>query len=136
MADNLALKLVVAGIIGAVVGAAAADRYRFPTGLVYGGLNRPPTAYRTGPAIDPTIGSGRAEGYGDDGPRVEWGTPPDWPDLPQPSELPRWRPPARSPARTALCWREFEDWDFSRTGHYVRCNPGSSGRSYRPRRDG
>ena len=134
MADNLALKLLVAGIIGAVIGATAADRYRIPAGLVYGGLNRPPAAYGTRPAIDPTFGSGRAEGYGDDGPGV--GTPPDWPDWPQPSQLWQWRPPTRSPARTALCWREFEDWDFSRTGRYVRCSPGSSGRSYRLRGDG
>src|SRR5215471_15918696 len=117
MADNLALKLLVAGIIGAVVGAAVADRFHFPAGLVYGGLNRPLTAHRTPPAIDPTIGSGRAGGYDDDGPRTEWRTaPPDWPDWPRPNQLPQWRPPARSPDRTALCWREFEDWDFGRTG--------------------
>jgi hypothetical protein len=49
MADNLALKLLVAGIIGAVVGAAAADRYRSPAGLMYG-FNTPWTTTSRRPA--------------------------------------------------------------------------------------
>lgn len=133
MADNLALKLLVAGIVGAVVGAAASERFRLPAGLVYGGFNRP-TAYRTRPAIDPMIGSGRGMERPDDPPRTLWRVPPDWPDWPPPDPPPRWRG-TRSPTRTALCWREYEDWDFGTTGHYVRCPPGG-GRNYRPRRDG
>ena len=127
MADNLALKLLVAGIIGAVVGAALAERYHFPAGLVYGGLNGS-TAYGTRPPIDPMIGSGRAPI--DDGPRLVWrGGPPDyWPDWPPP---PRYRAPPRSAPRTAMCWQEFEDWNFGKTGHYVPCR-----RSQRPRGDG
>lgn len=128
MADNLALKLLVAGIIGAVVGAAAAERYHLPAGLVYGGFNRP-TGYRTRHAIDPMIGSGRAVERPDDGRRL---LRRDWPDGPPP----RWRG-TRSPKRTALCWREYEDWDFGTTGHYVRCRPGGSGgRNYRTRVEG
>jgi hypothetical protein len=141
VADNLALKLLVAGIIGAVVGAAAAERYHFPTGRVYGGFNRGPSVnYQTRPAIDPMIGSGRAERPGGgDGPRVVWGSPPPdyWPDWrppppPRPPPRPwvRMRPRPAAP-RTALCWREFEDWNFGTTGHYVRCPPG--GARYRPR---
>jgi hypothetical protein len=126
MADNLALKLLVAGIIGAVVGAAAAERYHFPTGLVYGGMNRP-TAYRTRPAIDPMIGSGRADR--EDGPRVLLEAPPDWRDYPPPP--PWYRTPPRRPApRMAWCWREFEDWNFRTTGRFVRC-PAGSGRRER-----
>jgi hypothetical protein len=131
MADNLALKLLVAGIIGAVVGAALAERYHFPTGLVYGGLNRP-TTYRTRPPIDPTIGSGRADR--EEGPRIvieeypngrDSPPPPDWRDYPPP----RYRPlPPRPAPRTAWCWREFEDWNFRTTGRYVRCSPGSGRR--------
>jgi hypothetical protein len=117
MADNLALKLLVAGIIGAVVGAAAAERYHFPTGLVYGGMNRP-TAYRTRPAIDPTIGRGDRE----DGGRIVLEPPPDY------YYPPRYRyrelPPRRPAPRTAWCWREFEDWNFRTTGRYVHCSPG------------
>lgn len=121
MADNLALKLLVAGIIGAVLGAAAAERYHFPTGLVYGGLNS-----RTRPPIDPMIGSGRAPI--DDRPRLVLREPPDyWPDWPPR----RYRAPPRSAPRTAMCWREFEDWNFGTTGHYVPCR-----RSQRPRDDG
>jgi hypothetical protein len=123
MADNLALKLLVAGIIGAVVGAALAERYHFPTGLVYGGLNRP-TVYRPRPAIDPTIGSGRADR--EDGARIVIEESPDWRDYPPP---PRYRPlPPRPAPRTAWCWREFEDWNFRTTGRYVRCYPGSGRR--------
>ncbi len=113
MADNLALKLLVAGIIGAVVGAAAAERYHFPTGLVYGGINRP-SAYRTRPAIDPMFGRGDRE----DGPRIAIEPTPDY----YPPPPPRYRPlPQRPPPRTAWCWREFEDWNFRPTGRFVRC---------------
>jgi len=118
MADNLALKLLVAGIIGAVVGAAAAERYHFPTGLVYGGMNRP-TAYRTRPAIDPMIGSGRADR--EDGP-ILLEAPPDY------YPPPRYRaPPRRPPPRAAWCWREFEDWNFRTTRRFVRCPAGGAG---------
>jgi hypothetical protein len=144
MSDNLALKLLVAGIIGAVVGAAAAERYHFPTGLVYGGLNRP-VSYRTGP-IDPTMGSGRAEQPADNGPRIVYGVPQGWPEpgwgpappQPQPQGY-YYRRPApqraepRVPAR--LCYREFENWNFGTSGRYVRCAPGSAGRVYRRQRE-
>ncbi len=132
MADNLALKLLVAGIIGVVVGATAAERYHLPTGLVYGGFNRPTD--RTRPAIDPMIGSGRGMERPDDAPRTLWRSPPDWPDWPPPDPPPRWRG-TRSPARTALCWREYDDWDGT-AGYYVRCAPGSVGRNYRARGNG
>jgi hypothetical protein len=140
MADNLALKLLVAGIIGAVIGAAAAERYHFPTGLVYGGMDRP-SAYRTRPAIDPLSGSGRADRAdradrgGDradreDGPRIVLESPPAYYYPPPP---PRYRPPPRRPL-TAWCWREFEDWNFRTTGHFVRCP--ASGAGSRARDDG
>jgi hypothetical protein len=107
MADNLALKLLVAGIIGAVVGAALAERYHFPTGLVYGGANRS-SAY-------PMFGSGRADE--EEGSRVVL-EPPDY----YPPSPPRYLPAPRRPApRTAWCWREVEDWNFRTTGHFVRC---------------
>jgi hypothetical protein len=116
MADNLALKLLVAGIIGAVVGAAAADRYRSPTGLMYG-FNRPWTAGIRGPAD-----SGRAP---EELSRAPWTAPPpdwDW----------RWRQarPRPSPGpRVALCWRPYdEDWNFRSRGRWVRCPPGVGGR--------
>jgi hypothetical protein len=125
MADNLALKLLVAGIIGAVIGAAAAERYHFPTGLVYGGMNRP-GAYRMGPAIDPLSGSGRADG--EDGPRIVLEPPPDYYYPPPP---PWYRPPRRLAPRTAWCWREVEDWNFRTTGRFVRCPAGSAGRRLR-----
>jgi hypothetical protein len=131
MADNLALKLLVAGIIGAVIGAAAAERYNFPTGLVYGGINRP-SVYRTRPAIDPLSGLGRADREDrEDGPRIV--LPP--PDYYYPPPPPRYRPPPRRLApRTAWCWREIEDWNFRTTGRFVRCPAGSAGQ--RARDDG
>jgi hypothetical protein len=123
MADNLALKLLVAGIIGAVVGAAAAEKYHFPTGLVYGFSNRPPP-YGTR-TIGPELGAGevvegRGEGRGGP-PRVV--LVPEWPDLPPPSS-PRYRP-QRSPAArtTALCWQPYENWKFEMTGRWVPCDP-------------
>jgi hypothetical protein len=141
MSDNLALKLLVAGIIGAVVGAAAAERYHFPTGLVYGGFNRSPT-YRTRP-IDPMLGSGRAA---DEGPRIVYGASPPVEVAPPPQEWepqqPRYyyrRPEPRSaprlpPTRTALCYREYENWNFGTSGRYYRCLPGSANRVYRGQR--
>jgi hypothetical protein len=140
MSDNLALKLLVAGIIGAVVGAAAAERYHFPTGLVYGGLNRP--TYRRA-AIDPMLGSARAPEPrpDDDAPRIVYGVaPPEW-GPPPPSYYYEQRParvvPRPSPARTALCYREVENWNFAPSGRYYRCPPGSNNRVYRtPRGDG
>lgn len=120
MADNLALKLLVAGIIGAVVGAAASERHLFPAGQVYGGFNRPP--YGPRPAIDPMYGSGSYdEGLPDEGPRVVWERRPDddWPDWPPPRyRAPRPHHPVR---RTAWCWKEDDEWNF---GHYVRCPDG------------
>jgi hypothetical protein len=126
MADNLALKLLVAGIIGAVVGAAASERFHFPTGLVYGGVNRP-TSYRTRPAIDPTIGRGDRE---DDGARIVLEPYPDSLPPPPPRYAPppppryRMEPPRWPAPRTAWCWREFEDWNFRTAGRFVRCSPG------------
>jgi hypothetical protein len=122
MADNLALKLLIAGIIGAVVGAAAADRYRFPAGSVYGAVNRTAQeGYRVQPSSDPMTGPARGLVRLEEQPRVEW-APPPWPDWGPPGE-PRWRAP-RTPGRAALCWREYQDWDFGTTGHFVPCPPG------------
>jgi hypothetical protein len=125
MADNnLPLKLLVAGIIGAVIGAAATEKYHLPTGSVYGPFNKGPGEGR--PAIDPMIGSGRAELRPDDGPwaaRPDWPPPPDyWPPLPPP----RYREPAvKAPApRAAWCYRDFEEWNFGTTRYWVRCPPG------------
>jgi hypothetical protein len=130
MADNLAPMLLVAGIVGAVVGAAASERFHFPSGLVYGGIERPSPRL----AIDPRSGSGRADEVDrEDGPSrlVPEPPPPDY--YPPPSQW--YRPPPRRPApRMAWCWREFEDWNFRTTGRYVRCPAGSVGR--RARDDG
>jgi hypothetical protein len=147
MSDNLALKLLVAGIIGAVVGAAAAERYHFPTGLVYGGLNRARPYERI--AIDPMMGSGRVvtvEPRPDDGgrrdvygaPPVEDGgsTPYNYRAAPEPRYYYYRRPtPRAAPARSALCYREVENWNFAPSGRYYRCPPGSANRVYRPSRD-
>jgi hypothetical protein len=118
MTDNLPLKLLVAGIVGAVVGAAAADRFH-PSGLLYGPFNSRPSTYRPRLPIDPTMGSGNVDRYGaaDDRPEVGWRQPPppEWVWRP-----PRYRPPAKPPARSAWCWEEYDEWDF---GHYVRCTP-------------
>jgi hypothetical protein len=129
MADNLALKLLVAGIIGAVVGAAAADRYRLPAGLMYG-FNRPWTTATRGPAD-----AGRAFDRSEDS-RAPWTSPPpdwDWPPT-------RWRQarPRPSPGpHVALCWRPYdEDWNFRSRGRWVRCPPGVGGRDYGARSDG
>jgi hypothetical protein len=121
MADNLALKLLVAGIIGAVVGAAAADRYRLPAGLMYG-FNRPWTTTSRGAAD----GRSGAERGPDDSSRGFRAPPDYWPDWP-PS---RWRE-GRSGPRIALCWRPYEDWNSygaSRGGRWVRCPPGVGSR--------
>jgi hypothetical protein len=128
MADNLALKLLVAGIIGAVIGAAAEGRYH-PTGLVYGPFNNRSES-RWLP-IDPTMGSGNADGYWrPDRPAAGWreDPAPGWNSPP-----PRYRTPARPPtSRTAWCWKEFEDWDFGTVGHYVPCTPPSAHYGRRP----
>ncbi len=134
MADNLALKLLVAGVIGAVLGVAATDRNRFPTGLVYGGFNNgPPPGGR--PPIDPRIGDGSVYGPFDGPPpggllRRPW---PDWSrdgGYGPPGGPPRYPPPGqyrgvmRAPDHMARCWMEAEDWDFAVTGRYVPCPPG------------
>jgi hypothetical protein len=116
MADNLALKLLVAGVVGAVVGAAAEERYH-PTGLVYGPFNNR-SEFRQIP-IDPTMGSGNVDGYWPPAARWREDPPPGW-------DWPRLRTPARPPSRITWCWREFEDWDFGTVGHYVPCNPPGS----------
>jgi hypothetical protein len=126
MADNLALKLLVAGIIGAVVGAAAAEKYHFPTGLVYGPFNsRPAPPY--GRPIDPVIGSGDV-GEVRGGPRVVL-VPEFPPELPP--ERPRYRAPRNPPARatTAWCLQEYENWNFATAKRWVPCRPG--GRQFR-----
>jgi hypothetical protein len=143
MADNLALKLLVAGIVGAVIGAALAERYGFfPSGLV----NTPRPYRTTRRVIDPSSGSGRADlaeervacrhappcsewaevEEREDGRRVVLEPPPDC------CYPPRYRPPPRRPVpRTTWCWREFEDWNFRTTGHFVRCPADSAGRRER-----
>jgi hypothetical protein len=154
--DNLALKLLVAGIIGAVIGAAAAERYHFPTGLVYGGWNRP-TVYRARPPIDANSGrADRPDSPDDDGvfddrrpvpaapPPTEWEPPPRrylYSDRYSDRYPDRQRPPprvVRPPAsRAAWCWRQVEDWNFGTTRRLYRCSPNSAGRVYRaPRENG
>jgi hypothetical protein len=129
MADNLALKLLVAGIIGAVVGAAAAEKYHFPTGLVYGFSTRPTpyygNNYGTRPPIGAEIGAGEA-GEGRPGARVV--LVPDWQDGPPPS-APRYRPQPHQPQRTTtLCWQPYENWNFAMSGRWVPCQPGRRSR--------
>jgi hypothetical protein len=123
MADNLALKLLVAGIIGAVVGAAAAEKYHFPTGLVYGGFNSRPAPYGMR-SIDPMTGSGDA---GEERERVV--VVPDWPTELPTSRPPRYRaPPRNPPEQTSWCWQEYENWNFAMTGRWVPCQPGRRSR--------
>jgi hypothetical protein len=117
MADNLALKLLVAGIIGAVIGAAAADRYRLPSGLMYG-FNRPWTTTSRGAA------DARSIERPDDSGRSSY-SPDYWPDW-GPSQ--RWRQVRPRPGpRIAMCWRDYEDWNFRARGRWVRCPPGVGG---------
>jgi hypothetical protein len=121
MADNLALKLLVAGIIGAVVGAAAAEKYHFPTGLVYGFNTRPSPAYYGSRPIGPELGAGEAEGDPRGGPPPRVVLVPDLPDAP-----PRYRQQLRNPpvARTTtLCWEPHESWNFAMGGRWVPCQP-------------
>lgn len=129
MADNLALKLLVAGIIGAVVGAALADRYRLPAGLMYG-FNRPWTTTSRRPAD-----LARAPDRYDDVSRAPWtSAPSEYPDWGPPPRY-RYRPVRPSGPRIALCWREYEDWNYRTRGRWVRCPPGI-GRDDGLRRDG
>jgi hypothetical protein len=123
MADNLALKLLVAGIIGAVVGAAAAEKYHFPTGLVYGPFSSRPAPYGARP-IDPVLGSGEA-GEMRGGPPVVV-VPEFLPEFP-PEERPRYRPPRYPPVRTATAWclQEYETWNFATARRWVPCRSGS-----------
>jgi hypothetical protein len=132
MADNLALKLLIAGVIGAVVGAAAADRYHMPAGAVYG-VGKPMSSQRVRPSAGPAVNS--AEKVADDSigpPRIMRSFPSDRLEA-GPNRPTRWRAPARAgrSARTAICWREYEDLGFGTVGYFVRCTR-AGGRNHRP----
>src|SRR5215470_3584608 len=138
MADNQAMKLLIAGVIGAIVGAAAADRYHFPAGSVYG-FNKQSGSRPSRPPASPMIGTAKAaEARADDSigppPRTTRSAAPAWPAWPEggPGGPSQWRG-ARPGVygRTAMCWREYEDPDFGVTGHFVRC-AGTGGRNHRP----
>ena len=133
MADNLAMKLLIAGIIGAIVGAATADRYRFPAGSVYGFKNQSESG-QSRPPVNPMIASAKAgEARTDDSispSRIMRSASPDRPEV-GPGGPPQWRG-ARPTGyrRAAMCWREYEDPDFGPAGYFVHC---AGGRSHRPR---
>jgi hypothetical protein len=133
MADNLAMKLLIAGIIGAIVGAATADRYRFPAGSVYGFKN-PSESGRSRPPVNPVIASAKAvEARADDSTGSSGIIRSASPDRPEagPSGPPQWRGPRPTGyRRAAMCCREYEDPDFGPTGYFVHC---AGGRSHRPR---
>jgi hypothetical protein len=122
MADNLALKLLVAGIIGAVIGAAAAGKYHFSTGPF--GDYRPNSPYGRQP-IDPDLAAGDVV----EEPRWRVVVVPDWrdlrdlPDLPLPGPPRYRRPPQRAPSETMLCWQPYQEWNFAMTGRWVACQP-------------
>jgi hypothetical protein len=133
MADNLAMKLLIAGVIGAIVGAATADRYHFPAGSVYGFKNQSESRQSRPPA-NPVIASARAgEARTDDSigkARVMRTAPPDRTEVGS-SGPPQTRGTKPSGyGRAAMCWREYEDPDFGPTGYFVPC---AGSRSYRPR---
>src|SRR5258708_37668563 len=135
------MKLLVAGIIGAIVGAATADRYHFPAGSVYG-FNKQSGSHRSQPPASPVIDSAKAgEARTDDSvvpPRIMRSASrvsPDWPEV-GPGGPPQWRGARPSGyGRAAMCWREYEDPDFGTTGYFVRC-ASAGGRNHRPRGHG
>src|SRR5260370_19586655 len=110
MADNLAMKLLIAGIVGAIVGAATADRYHFPAGSVYG-FNKQSGSRRSQPPVSPVIDSARAgEARTDDSvvpPRIMRSASrvsPDWPEV-GPGGPPQSRGARPSGyGRAAMCW--------------------------------
>jgi len=125
MADNLTVKLLIAGVIGAVVGAATADRYHFPAGSVYGFKQ---SGSRTSqPPANPVIASARAEARTDDSigqPRATRSASADRPEVGS-SGPPQSRGTKPSGyGRAAMCWREYEDPDFGMTGYFVPCTGG------------
>src|SRR5579883_569289 len=138
MADNLAMKLLIAGVIGAIVGAAASDRYHFPAGLVYG-FNTPSGSRQSRPPASPMISSAKAGEVRAD----ETISPPRMMRSAQSggteagrSRPPQWRAPRPGGyGRAAICWREYEDPDFGTFGYFVRC-AGAGGRNHRPRGHG
>src|SRR5258708_33401720 len=108
MADNLAMKLLIAGIIGAIVGAATADRYHFSAGSVYG-FKRQSESGQSRPPVNPMIASARAgEARADDsiGPsRIMPSASPDRPDV-GPSPTRQWRGPRPNRyLRAATTWK-------------------------------
>ena len=107
MADSMALKLLIAGVVGAVIGAAVAQRYH-PEDLFPSGFDSP-WLYRSwhGPVADD---DDWRPGPGD---REDW----DW-DRDQPQ---RYRPRPKPPVHTT-CWRETEDWDFGTIRRPVPCD--------------
>jgi hypothetical protein len=133
MADNLAMKLLIAGVIGAIVGAATADRYHFPAGSVYGFKKQSESRQSRSPS-NPVIASARAaEARTDDSigpPRATRTTPPDRPEvgLSGPPQSRGTKPSGYG--RAAMCWREYEDPDFGPTGYFAPC---SGSRNHRPR---
>src|SRR5262245_46425555 len=114
MADGLAMKLLIAGVIGAIVGAAAADRYHFPAASVYG-FNKQSGGGPSRPPASPMVDSARAgEARADDSigrPRIMRSASPVGLEA-GPSGPPQWRGSHDGYGRAAMGWRECEDPDF------------------------
>lgn len=113
MADNMALKLLIAGVVGAVIGAAVVSDRFHPEGVLHSGFARGPWLYRSwqhDPAADD--GDGRPE-------RADsWENWDDWEQQPPPAQHYR----ARSRPTRATCWREVENWDFGTVRRPVPCD--------------
>jgi hypothetical protein len=134
MADNLPLKLLIAGVIGAVVGAAAADRYYLPAGAAYG-LGKPMSRVRpsSGLTVNSEKSGEKLAANSTEPPHVMRGVLSERPET-GPNAPVRRRASARPRgfARTGICWREYVDLNFGRVGYFVRCT-GADGRNHRPR---
>jgi hypothetical protein len=135
MADNLALKLLIAGVIGAVVGAASADRFHLPTGVVYG-FAKPISSQKGRPSSSPTVNAAKSDEKLTDasaGPNVMQSVASGRTEA-EPNKPGRWHASARprGSARSAICWREYTDLNFGTVGYFVRCT-GAGGRNHRPR---
>lgn len=113
-ADNQALKLLVAGIVGAVVGAAAAEHYH-RTGPFQPQSGQASWMYRSwnAPASDDAHWRAAQEE------RDDWD---DWDDFGTP---PRSRSRAAKlqgqPQVHGTCWKDVENWDFETVRRPVPC---------------
>ena len=125
---DLALKLLVAGIVGAVIGAWAAGKYR-SEGPGDDGRDRwayrsPSSANAGSQAADD--GDWRPHRDGDRPPqddgdwRAARGDGDDWDASPL-WDGRRYRPQPRPAAHTTTCWREIDDWEFGTIRRPVPC---------------